>query len=197
MNLPQLRPFCRLFGLGALFAGLVVVAHAEASAPAPKSSPQALAHTLTTNDKLSIVVVQEKDLAVVSTVNSKGTVNLSLVGEVHVGGLTVKDAQKAIEDAYRDGLFLRNPQVIINIADYAPREVFINGEVKSPGKYQLPPEQVMTVDELVLKAGGFTDSAKGSAVKVTRKLPDGQTTVIGPIDVEGIIKGRKGTTIPL
>ncbi len=55
----------------------------------------------------------------------------------------------------------------------------------------------MTIDELVLKAGGFTDSAKGSAVKVTRKLPDGQTTLIGPIDVESIIKGRRASTTPL
>lgn len=179
-----------------LFAGLAPAARAESAAPAPATS-QALAHTLTTNDKLNIVVSGEKELGNVSRVNSKGTVNLTWVGEVRVAGLTVKDAQKAIEDAYRDGRFLRNPQVIINVEDYAPREVFINGEVKSPGKYQLPIEQVMTIDELVLKAGGFTDSAKGSSVRVTRKLPDGQTTVLGPVDVEGIIKGRKGVTVPL
>ena len=179
-----------------LLAGAAPAAPAEPSSPSAATS-QALAHTLTTNDKLNIVVSGEKELGNVSRVNSKGTVNLTWVGEVRVAGLTVKEAQKAIEDAYRDGRFLRNPQVIINVEDYAPREVFINGEVKSPGKYQLPIEQVMTIDELVLKAGGFTDSAKGSSVRVTRKLPDGQTTVLGPVDVEGIIKGRKGVTAPL
>lgn len=185
-----------LMVLSLLLAGFAPAAPAESAAPAPAAS-QALAHTLTTNDKLNIVVSGEKELGNVSRVNSKGTVNLTWVGEVRVAGLTVKDAQKAIEDAYRDGRFLRNPQVIINVEDYAPREVFINGEVKSPGKYQLPIEQVMTIDELVLKAGGFTDSAKGSSVRITRKLPDGQTTVLGPVDVEGIIKGRKGVTTPL
>mgnify|MGYP001556412462 CR=1 FL=1 len=188
---------CVSLAVLALFGtGLMPAAPAE-SVPSTSPASQALAHTLTTNDKLNIVIAGEKELGNVSRVNSKGTVNLTWVGEVRVAGLTVKDAQKAIEDAYRDGRFLRNPQVIINVEDYAPREVFINGEVKSPGKYQLPIEQVMTIDELVLKAGGFTDSAKGSSVRVTRKLPDGQTTVLGPIDVEGIIKGRKGVTVPL
>jgi polysaccharide export outer membrane protein len=188
---------CVSLAVLALFdTGLMPAAPAE-SVPSTPPASQALAHTLTTNDKLNIVIAGEKELGNVSRVNSKGTVNLTWVGEVRVAGLTVKDAQKAIEDAYRDGRFLRNPQVIINVEDYAPREVFINGEVKSPGKYQLPIEQVMTIDELVLKAGGFTDSAKGSSVRVTRKLPDGQTTVLGPIDVEGIIKGRKGVTVPL
>ncbi|HWA11086.1 MAG TPA: polysaccharide biosynthesis/export family protein [Opitutaceae bacterium] len=195
MNLRFLASARRLVGLGVILAGFAFNLHGEAALPEPAAS-QALAHTLTTNDKLNIVVVQEKDLGGVSRVNSKGTVNLTLVGEVRVAGLTIKEAQKAIEDAYRDGRFLRNPQVIINVEDYAPREIFINGEVKSPGKYQLPIEQIMTIDELVLKAGGFTDSAKGSAVKVTRKLPDGQTTVIGPIDVESIIKGRNKSGAP-
>ncbi len=197
MSVPTIRSICRLLGLGAFFAGLTVIVHAQAGAPPPKPSTQALAHTLTTNDKLNIVVVQEKELGGISRVNSKGTINLTLVGEVHVAGLTVQEAQKAIENAYHDGRYLLNPQVIINVEDYAPREVFINGEVKAPGKYQLPTEVVMTIDELVLKAGGFTDSAKGAAVKVTRKLPDGKTTVIGPLDVESIIKGKKGTSIPL
>ena len=199
MNLSPLHFSRRCVSLGVLFflfAAVALAAPAE-PAPPPPSSSQALAHTLTTNDKLNIVVAGEKELGNVSRVNSKGTVNLTWVGEVRVAGLTVKEAQKAIEDAYRDGRFLRNPQVIINVEDYAPREVFINGEVKSPGKYQLPIEQVMTIDELVLKAGGFTDSAKGSSVRVTRKLPDGGTTVLGPFDVEGIIKGRKSVTSPL
>jgi polysaccharide export outer membrane protein len=186
-----------MLGVGLLVSILAGAVHAE-DKPADAVTPdKVVAHTLTTNDKLNIVVVQEPGLTLVSRINAKGTVNLTFVGEVHVAGLTVKEAQKAIEDAYRDGRYLRNPQVIINVEDYAPREVFISGEVRSPGKYTLPIEQLMTIDELVLKAGGFTDSAKGSAVKVTRKLEDGSTTVIGPIDVDSIIKGRKGSTTPL
>ena len=45
-------------------------------------------------------------------VDAKGTVNLPLVGEVSVVGKTVSEAQKAIEGSYRDGRYLRNPQVM-------------------------------------------------------------------------------------
>jgi polysaccharide export outer membrane protein len=196
MNLPFTKTNCRLIGLVALAICLAGAVYAEDNAPPAAAPEQAHAHILTTNDKLNIVVVQEPGLALVSRINAKGTINLTFIGEVHVAGLTVKQAQTAIEDAYRDG-YLRNPQVIINVEDYAPREVFVTGEVRSPGKYQLPVEQIMTIDELVLKAGGFTDSAKGDAVRVTRKEPDGRTKVLGPFDVDGIIKGRKGSASPL
>lgn len=197
MNLPIASLLRRMLCVGLLGGVLAGAVQAEDKLTEAVPPDKVVAHTLTTNDKLNIVVVQEPGLTLVSRINAKGTVNLTFVGEVHVAGLTVKEAQKAIEDAYRDGRYLRNPQVIINVEDYAPREVFISGEVRSPGKYTLPIEQLMTIDELVLKAGGFTDSAKGSAVKVTRKLEDGSTTVIGPIDVDSIIKGRKGSTTPL
>jgi polysaccharide export outer membrane protein len=47
----------------------------------------------------------------------------------------------------------------------------------------------MSVVELVTKAGGFTDTAQGTAVRVTRILPDGSTRVI-TLDVESLIKGK-------
>jgi polysaccharide export outer membrane protein len=47
----------------------------------------------------------------------------------------------------------------------------------------------MTVLDLVTKAGGFTDTAEGTEVRVTRNLPDGTTKVI-TLDVESLIKGK-------
>jgi polysaccharide export outer membrane protein len=50
-------------------------------------------------------------------------------------------------------------------------------------------EASLTVVELVTKAGGFTDTAQGKEVRITRILPDGSTRVI-ILDVESLIKGR-------
>jgi len=61
--------------------------------------------------------------------------------------------------------------------------------VKNPGRYPLPVESTMSVLDLVTKAGGFTDTAQGTAVRVTRIQPDGSTKVI-TLDVESLIKGR-------
>ena len=110
----------------------------------------------------------------------------------NVAGLTITEAQRAVEAAYRDGRFLRSPQVSISVEDYALREVSIQGQVKAPGRYVLPVETTFSVLELVTKAGGFTDIAKGSAVVVTRIGPDGQKVTF-TVDVDGVIRGRKSS----
>lgn len=147
-------------------------------------------HTLTLADRLRIAVYQEEDLTTLTRIDARGRINLPLIGEIAIGGMTIVEAQTAIENAYKDGRFLRNPQVTINVEEYALREVSISGQIRSPGRYQLPAESTYTVVELVTKAGGITDIGKGSAVTVTRVLPDG-TRKVFTIDVDSIIKGKK------
>lgn len=149
-----------------------------------------LSYTIACTDRLRITVYQEDDLSVIARVDAKGTVNLPLAGEVNVLGQTVSEAQKSIEAAYRNGRYLKNPQVTINIEEYAPREVSIQGMVRSPGRYPLPIEASMTVLELVTKAGGLTDTARGTAITVTRLSPDGKKTVFN-VDIESLIRGRE------
>ncbi len=115
-------------------------------------------------------------------------VNLNLVGKVKIVGLTISEAQTAIENAYRDQRFLRKPQVTINIQSVATREVSIEGQVKGPGRYPLPIETAMSVVDLVSKAGGFTESAKGSAVTITHFDRDGKPHVT-TVDVQSIMLG--------
>src|SRR5690606_8924385 len=101
------------------------------------------------------------DLSVIVRIDARGNINLKLVGDLRVAGMTVAEAQRAIENAYREGRYLRNPQATIAIEDYAPREVSISGQVKAPGRYLLPIESTFSIVELVTKAGGLTDIAKG------------------------------------
>jgi polysaccharide export outer membrane protein len=183
-----LRLFSVVSGLATLSLGSALTAQV---APATKSpATKSIAYTIRNSDKLAVRIFQEDELATTPRVDSKGTLNLTLIGEIRVSGMTVNQAERAIENAYRDGRFLRNPQVTITVEDYAPREVTIGGQVKSPSRYPLPLETPMSLLELVGKAGGFTDTAKGTAVRVTRIQPDGTpTTKI--YDVESILRGKK------
>ena len=147
-------------------------------------------HTLALADRIRVAVYQEDDLTSMTRIDARGRINLPLIGEIAVGGMTVVEAQTAIENAYKDGRFLRNPQVTVNVEEYAPREVSIQGQIRNPGRYTLPIESTFTVVELVTKAGGITDIGKGTAVSVTRVLPDGSKKVF-VIDVDNVIKGRK------
>lgn len=178
--------------LGVFAAAISLSAQSPESAQAQK--PAIPAYKITLTDLLRVDVYQEEDLRTMSRVDSKGNINLPLVGEVRVVGLTVSEAQKAVEVAYREGRFLRSPQVTINVEAYAPREVSIQGQIRSPGRYPLPIETSMTVLELVTRAGGFTDTAKGTAVNITRVTPDGKKQVF-TIDVDSLLKGKKGANI--
>lgn len=147
-------------------------------------------HTLQLGDRVRVTVYQEDDLAANPRIDARGRISLPLVGEVVIGGLTLPRAQHVIEEAYKDGRFLRNPQVTITVEEYAPREVSIQGAIRNAGRYVLPVESTFTVVELVTKAGGFTDIAKGTAVSITRVAPDGSKQVF-TVDVESLIRGRK------
>jgi polysaccharide biosynthesis/export protein len=148
-------------------------------------------YRISPTDKVSINVIGEPDLNVASKrVDANGNVNLALLTEVvKLAGLTVPEAQAAVETAYKEGRILRNPQVSINIEEYAPREVSISGMIKQAGKYNLPPETVTTLKDIVLRAGGFTDTANGSKVRVSRTNPDG-TTKIFIKNIEDVIRSR-------
>jgi polysaccharide biosynthesis/export protein len=175
--------------------GLLLALGLALPGPAPAQSESSGAkrnyiHTLQLADLIRVSIFGEDDLNSIVRIDARGRVNLKLVGEVDLGGLTLTEAQRVVEEAYKDGRFLRNPQVTISVEEYAPREVTIQGAVVNPQRYVLPIESTYTVVELVSRAGGLRDIAKGTAVTVTRILPDGSKKVF-TVDVESIIKGRR------
>jgi polysaccharide biosynthesis/export protein len=159
---------------------------ASAGAPATRATT---GHAIAVTDKLSVSVFGEEGLSMIARVDSKGNVNLKLVGEVPVAGKTVVDAQRAIEAAYRDQRFLKSPQVTINIEEYAERWVSIDGMVRNPGRIPLPIDASMTVLDLVSKAGGLLDTARGTAITVTRIMPNGDKKT-EKVDIESLMKGK-------
>jgi polysaccharide export outer membrane protein len=182
----------RLLPLLALL-GVALLGPARAADPVTADKKNYV-HTLTLADRVRVVVYQEEDLTSVTRIDARGKISLPLIGEIVLGGLTIVEAQIAIENAYKEGRFLRNPQVTVSVEEYAPREVSIQGRVRNPGRYTLPIESTLTVVELVTKAGGIDDIGKGSAVTVTRIMPDG-TKKVFTVDVDSIIRGKRDTKI--
>lgn len=184
-------------GLALLATTMAMGAQPEPSVSAPRpasGTTTSPAYVLTNTDRISVTIYQEEDLSRIARIDSQGRINLPLVGEVAISGLKVAEAQNAIEKAYQEGRYLRSPRVTITVEEYAPREVSIQGQVRQPGRYPLPIEASMTILELVTRSGGFTDTAKGTAVRVTRILPDGSKKNF-EVDVESLIKGRKGANV--
>ncbi len=183
-------PLSRSFLLIALAISSYIAPIVAQTAPAGILDPsKVVTYRIATNDRLRVGVFQEPDLDMIGRIDAKGTINLHLLGSVKLSGLTIPEAERSIESAYRDGRFLRSPQVTITIEEYAAREVTIQGQIKNPGRYPLPIEQTMSVLELVTRAQGFTDTARGTTVAITRVDPDGIRRVF-TVDVDSMIRGR-------
>jgi polysaccharide export outer membrane protein len=185
--LPLLLSFTCLMALG----GWRVAAQPIAL---PKAEKKFVPYRITRGDILSVEVLAsgEREFAAQKRVESTGTINLLYVNEVRLVGLTIVEAQENIARAYREGRYIRNPAVTVTVETYAPRVVRISGKVNSQGPYEIPPDSEMTITELIFKANGFTETAQGKQVKVTRIMPDGTPKTI-TLDVESAIKGRLKT----
>lgn len=173
-----------------LFVALAAALPAQTPAPAAKEERKEKPYRITRGDVVSVAVLDEPYLnAPQRRVESTGTIAIPYLQEFRVYGLTVLEAQEAIAKAYRDGRYLRNPVVSVTIETYAPRIVSISGKVNAQGRYEIPPDNEMTIKDLIFKAGGFSETARGTAVRLTRTKPDGTSRVF-ELDVESAIKGK-------
>lgn len=174
---------------GALLLVPALTSRAQGAASATEER-KAAPYRITRGDRISISILGEPELKVTGTrVEPVGTVNLVLIKEVNLSGLTIAEAEAKVAKAYQDGKYLRSPRVNITVEEYAPRTVIVSGKVNIQGRQDIPPNSEFTIKDLIFKAGGFTDTARSSAVKVTRTMPDG-TQKYFILDVESGIKGR-------
>ena len=96
-------------------------------------------------------------------VEDDGTVALPVIGHIKVGGLTRPEAAKQIEDLYRKSL-LKDPIIEVKIVNL---KVTLLGEAKVPGNFPLTKDRT-TLVEIIGAAGGLTDKANESNIKIIR-----------------------------
>lgn len=160
----------------------------SAPQPQPTESGQVSAPTeeyrLGAGDKLRIIVFDEADLSGEFLVDGTGMVSMPLIGEVTASGLTVREFQRGVEEALRDG-YLNDPRVSAEVLDFRP--YFILGEVNQPGTF--PYSDNLTVLNAVATAGGFTYRANQRIVFIRRdgaseeqQYPLTSTTPVRPGD---------------
>jgi polysaccharide export outer membrane protein len=132
------------------------------------SSPGGGADTalkLGSGDLIEISVYNVPELATKARVGNSGDVYLPLVDYVHVGELTVEEAQALIEKRLADGGFVRNPHVTIFVDESTSQGVTVLGDVNKPGIY--PDVGDHKLYEIISEAGGFMQTA-GRKVSIIR-----------------------------
>ena len=126
-------------------------------------------------DLLSITVYDQADLTGRFKVEADGSLTFPLLGRVQAGGMTLRALEQNLQAKLADG-YLRNPQVSVAIEEYRSQRIFVMGEVRAPGTYQLTGD--MTIVEALTKAGGTTTAASEEVLVVR---PAGGAGREGPI----------------
>lgn len=117
-------------------------------------------------DLLTVTIFNVPELLQTVRVSESGDAVLSLIGNMHLAGLSVATAQIVLENEYRDRKMLVDPHINILVTEYATEGVSVLGEVTKPGVYPLLGPH--TLLDLISAAGGLTQFA-GGTVSVRRR----------------------------
>lgn len=126
-------------------------------------------YVLRPGDTLELQYRLTSDLNQTVLVQPDGFVNLNIAGDVHVAGLTVKQAHDLIVE--KDGARLNNPELNLILKDFTHPTITVAGEVRGPGKLEL--KEDTTALGAVMATGGFTADAKSGQILLFRKAGDG------------------------
>lgn len=154
------------------------------------------AYRFTPGDSIAITVHGQADLSTVQRIDDSGFVRFPLLEDVKLAGMSVREAEKHLEETYRKQELLRAPLVNLRVTAYATREASVLGAVGNPGPFRFPQEYTeIEIVDLVSRVGGLKPTAKGDAVQVTRPRSGGGDDIM-IVDVESMINRRRGRDVP-
>jgi polysaccharide biosynthesis/export protein len=94
-------------------------------------------------------------------VDEQGNLTFPYAGRVHVAGLRADEAQAALTKSFVD------PQVTLRVASYRAAQVYVDGEIHSPGPQSIN-DIPMGLYEAISRAGGFSPAADQSRMVLVR-----------------------------
>ena len=128
-------------------------------------------YIMTPGDQLQIYVLGHPDISSTRanndsayTVRPDGKLNFPLVGEIDVNGLTVYEFTQLLTKELSE--YIINPNITVNVAKLGTTRVFVMGEVRNQGMYELSKSH--RVMDALGAAGGFTQKAAKKDIYLVR-----------------------------
>src|SRR5215204_1585999 len=110
--------------------------------------PTGSAYTLSSGDRLRIIVFGQDNLSNIYAVDGSGRISMPLIGLVRVAGQSTAQVEHAIAEKLKAG-YVREPKVTVEVDVYRP--FFVLGEVTTSGQFQFPYVNGMTVQTAVAR----------------------------------------------
>lgn len=98
-------------------------------------------------------------------VDDAGYLQFPFVGNIHVEGMKVDEVQRKL--ATELGKSFHDPQVTVRIASFRAKQVYVDGEVRTPGAQSIN-DIPTTLYDAISHAGGFSAAADQSRITLTR-----------------------------
>jgi polysaccharide export outer membrane protein len=146
----------------------LVVLAGPAFGQAPSANPS---YRIGPRDLLEVRVFETQELNVSRRVSEDGEINLPLVGEVAVTGLTESEAAQRIKEIL-EAKALQRASVAVQVLEYRSRPISVIGAVRQPGALSFSGR--WTLLEALTAAGGLVD-AHSSFIHVLRRADNGLT----------------------
>ena len=108
----------------------------------------------------------EEDTKVPLMIRPDGNITLEGSGVIKAAGLTPEELAQVIVE--KSASRMKDPQVVVIIAQYTPRKVYVGGEVKSPGIVLVQDGRSVTPMQAIFERGGFTYTAQVDSVVLIR-----------------------------
>ncbi len=119
-------------------------------------------------DKLSVRVFEVKELSLDELqVDATGQIVLPLIGIVKAEGKTTSQLSQEIATKLA-ARYLQSPQVSVAVVDSASQKVTVEGEVKSPGVFQMRGRT--TLLQAIAMGGGMSPTANLHKVAIIRQV---------------------------
>jgi polysaccharide biosynthesis/export protein len=152
------------------------VSPAQSQSPAPPGDSQAPKITIGPGDQVDIEVFDTPELSGTVRVSQTGEVNLTVLGNIQIAGLTPNQAARKIESELKARGLLVDPHVTVAIGEYANQGATLMGEVHTPGVY--PTLGTRRLLEMIALAGGPTTNAGRVATIIHRDAPQHPQNIV-------------------
>ena len=123
-------------------------------------------YVLGPDDRISVLVHNQPELASELDITREGWITVALVGQVKAAGLTPAQLAAKLTELLADG-YLIDPKVDVGVKIYRSQWVVVSGEVLNPGR--VPLRGGTKLKEVLGEADGFSDEA-GEEITITRKV---------------------------
>ncbi len=130
-------------------------------------------------DRVTYRVIEDQDEPRSLTITDSGDLDVPYLGLVHAAGKTSLQLAEEIKARLEQKLYYQATVIIavelVNKTRVSGK-VYVTGQVKNQGGYDIPADEMVTVSKAILKAGGFSDFSDKKHVRLVRKTPKGDQT---------------------